>query len=324
MKAGAGRFDILVGLLNTLYEEFKDDLPSLVRLPVHVALAVAQQASPEERQQLKAATEQDIQAALDSSQLAVAYAQAGQQKAEAIGDAVRYLHLVCQEGMEALRADQAAVHEITWTTLQELRRFLSEYRGRGELAKPFTLTPPRNLPARNPKFAGRTRELAEVHERLTRQREVGVTQQTAAFGHGGVGKTSIAGEYAWSHLEHYPGGVFFLLCDTELLTPAIAELAPYLGIEEADKQDQTALAVKRKLEEPGRALLILDNVRGAEQWADRAWRESLPVENCCLLATTRAGHLPGVEMYLIERLSRPEGIQLLGKHRVDAAAPENE
>src|SRR4051812_17044895 len=70
-------------------------------------------------------------------------------------------------------------------------------------------TPPRNIPPYNEKFVGRTKEIAAIHAALKRQASVGVTQQMAAHGHGGVGKTSVALAYAWTHLAAYPGGVFF-------------------------------------------------------------------------------------------------------------------
>jgi len=183
--------------------------------------------------------------------------------------------------------------------------------------------PPRNLPPKYDKFAGRESELAEIHERLCKQNALGVTQQTAAHGHGGVGKTSVALEYAWRHLDDYPGGLFILLCDRDLLFPAIADLADHLGIREADAPEETALLVKDHLESGEPSLLILDNVRDAKQWQDSKWSQFLPAGNCRRLVTTRAPRLPGVDMYPIERLTRPDGVDLIAQFRPDAKDPTN-
>ena len=184
---------------------------------------------------------------------------------------------------------------------------------------------PHNLPSRNEKFVGRESELAEIHEWLSRQAELGVTQQAAAHGLGGVGKTAVAHEYAWRHLDDYPGGVFVLGCDTDQLLSPIIELTDPLGIEEADTPEKTAARVKSRLEADPPALLILDNVRDAQQWSDAEWSQYIPAGNCRRLITTRSPHLSAdVEMYPIERLPRAQGIALLAKYRLDAGEPANE
>ena len=181
--------------------------------------------------------------------------------------------------------------------------------------------PPRNLPPRQSTFAGREAELRELHERLSGSREVGITQQAAVHGHGGIGKTSLAIEYGWKHLDDYPGGVFFLSCESEL-PPPVAELAPHLGLENAPTSDKTALRVKAHLETGAPCLLILDNVRGAQQWRSRDWSRHLPGEACQRLITTRADTLPGVAMYPLQRLTREDGVRLLAEYRTDVM--ENE
>lgn len=73
MHRDIDRKGALVGLLNWAYEEFKDNLPSLVRLPVHLALCIAHKASPEQRAALKNATQRDVLEAVEASQLAAQY-----------------------------------------------------------------------------------------------------------------------------------------------------------------------------------------------------------------------------------------------------------
>lgn len=180
--------------------------------------------------------------------------------------------------------------------------------------------PPRNLPPRQDKFAGREAELRDLHERLGHARAVGITQQAAVHGHGGIGKTSLAIEYGWRHLAHYPGGVFFLTCKAGL-PPAVAELAPHLGLEHSETVEETTQRVKAHLETGAPCLLILDNVDGPE-WRRREWSEHLPGEACRRLVTTRSNVLPGIEMYPLQRLSSADGVLLLARYRPDVV--ENE
>jgi predicted ABC-type ATPase/SH3-like domain-containing protein len=175
--------------------------------------------------------------------------------------------------------------------------------------------PPRNLPPRSGRFTGRESELTDLHERLSRSQAVGL----AVHGHGGIGKTSLAIEYGWRHLAEYPGGVFFLTCESEL-PPPVAELAPHLGLESAETVEETAQRVKAHLKSGERCLLILDNVIEPE-WRDRDhdWRQ-LPGQACRWLMTTRSEVLPGVEMYPLQRLTSEEGVRLLAGYRADVEA----
>lgn len=184
-------------------------------------------------------------------------------------------------------------------------------------------TPPRNLPPYNEKFVGRKKEIGAIHAALTRQATVGVTQQMAAHGHGGIGKTSVALAYAWTHLAAYPGGVFFLDANTDILLPALVALADKLDVPEAERPEETARRVRERLEGGPPALLILDNVRDGRQWRDPQWSHVLPAGSCRRLITTRAKGLPGVAMYTIERLPTKDGIDLLHKYRPDVRKKGN-
>ena len=199
MHVDIERKGILIGLLDWLYKEFGDDLPAVVRMPIRLALAIANKADAEQTAKLKHATKADIEDAILHSSLAAEYAAKGMLKAQAIDDAVRYLHRAFVEGVDSLHADHRVIDEKvagvkgdTETILDEVRRIARRSRERGDLQRPFTLTPPRRLPPRHGRFTGRQEELEEIHRRLTEQAEVGVTQQTAAHGLGGVGKTSVA------------------------------------------------------------------------------------------------------------------------------------
>lgn len=179
------------------------------------------------------------------------------------------------------------------------------------------IPPPNNLPERQSTFAGREAEIRALHACFAHQPVVGVTQQAAVHSHGGVGKTSLAIEYAWRHRDDYPGGVFFLSCERAPVPP-LAELAPRLGIHATGNAEETAALVKARLEAGPASLLILDNVDGPEQWVGGRWSRLLPQSPCRRLVTTRAPLLFGVRMVPLERLSVEDGVQLLANFRADA------
>ncbi len=324
MPADSNRKNILIGLLDWLHQEFSDDLPSLVRLPAHLILCLATRANPEDRKKLRKATAADVEAALNESKLSAEYAKAGAHKAAATGDAVRMLTEACRSEFDELRI-------LAWTNLQRaddilamLREEFARIRSSGELDRPFTLTPPRNVRPRNERFVGRDSELDDLHDRLAKDHNVGVTQQAGVHGMGGVGKTEVAFEYAWRRLDEYPGGVFEVSGDRELLMPQLADLAVHLGLDEQDRPEQTAQMVKQRLEADPDSLLIIDNLDERDRLSAEAWRDWLPGGACRRIITTRQPHIPGVgEMMPIERLTRGPGVNLLAHHRPDATDEAN-
>ncbi|MEE9129188.1 MAG: tetratricopeptide repeat protein [Phycisphaerales bacterium] len=325
MHVDTNRKNILIGLLDWLYKEFKDDLPSIVRLPAHLVLCLATRADPEERKKLRKATAADVEAAIKESKLAATYAAASLRKASSIEDAVRLLTKACRDEFDELRI-------LAWTNLkyvgdirETVRDISRRMRDSGELDRPFTLTPPRNIRPRNDRFVGRESELDDLHDRLTREHNVGVTQQAGVHGMGGVGKTEVAFEYAWRRLDEYPGGVFGVSGDRDLLMPQLADLAVHLGLDEQDRPELTAQMVKQRLETPPDSLLIVDNLDERDRLTTVAWRDWLPGGACRRIITTRQSHIPGLsEMMPIERLTREQGIKLLAHHRPDAADQAND
>jgi hypothetical protein len=186
--------------------------------------------------------------------------------------------------------------------------------------------PATNLPPRNPKFVGRETEIQEIERLLNQRGVIGITQQVAAYGYGGVGKSAIALEYAWRHMGEYPGGVFVISCDTDDLSPVLAQLAPLIAVTRYASDDARALAarVKETLERGERALIILDNVRDRKQWNNESWNDLVPRGNCAQLITSRDPHLSAdVATCPVERLPTDVGVQLLARYRGDAAYGKN-
>ena len=331
MHVDTNRKNILIALLDWLYSEFGQDLPALVRAPIHLALCVAHKASPDQRKALRHATAAEVEEAIRASQLAAEYAKTGNQQNAGILDAVRYIEKALTKGIDKLLDEIVELRILGYTNLKRSDDILAtvhnihrQMRDSGELARPFTLTPPRNIRPRNDRFVGRESQLDELHDRLTREHNVGVTQQAGVHGMGGVGKTEVAFEYAWWRLDDYPGGVFAVGGDRDLLMPQLADLAVHLGIEEQDRPEATAQMVRQRLEAPPDSLLILDNLDERDRLTTATWRDWLPGGACRRIITTRQSHIPGLpEMMTIERLTREQGIELLAHHRPDAAEEAN-
>jgi hypothetical protein len=108
--------------------------------------------------------------------------------------------------------------------------FAASSRGLGE---PDALGGPRtthNLPfAPNPAFTGREAELERLGEGLQKSGKVAVTQTVALHGLGGVGKTQLAGEYAWKHFGGYEAVLWVRADSPQTLDASVAGIAGVLG-----------------------------------------------------------------------------------------------
>lgn len=184
------------------------------------------------------------------------------------------------------------------------------------------------LPERNPHFRGRKEDISRLRESLGRSKTIGVTQQVAVFASGGVGKSSLALDFAWdcfaSRPPKYLGGVFWCDCrsrDISSLADGLASLALPLGIASADTNDPLPVAqkVRERLTNGPPSLLILDNVIDAEQWKDKDWNALMPSGNCSRLLTTRAETVGDqrVPMLSLACLSEADARELLHSYRQD-------
>jgi tetratricopeptide (TPR) repeat protein len=128
---------------------------------------------------------------------------------------------------------------------------------------PTALPPVWNLPwRRNPDFTGRERELAALADQLKgTPAGVGVTQALAIQGGGGIGKTSLAVEYAYRHHARFEV-VWWLRAEEPVsLISDYAALAAALDLPQGAQADQqqAALAVHDWLATNTRWLLVVDN-----------------------------------------------------------------
>src|SRR3954451_7660305 len=127
---------------------------------------------------------------------------------------------------------------------------------------PFPV-PDHNLPRAAGPFVGRADELADLAERLAASGRAAITQPHAITGLGGVGKTTLALRYAYTHLADYDLVRWLPAEEPATLAAAYAGLAGPLGLDPATP-DQPVLiaAVRAKLERTPRWLLVLDNATG--------------------------------------------------------------
>lgn len=144
------------------------------------------------------------------------------------------------------------------------------------------------VPPQNPDFTGRVDLLEAIHRSLsTLGQQATVTQAAhlAVYGLGGVGKTSLAAEYAYRHTDEYAGIWWAPAEDRTVLIASLAELGRALDerlINEAiaERAARHALETLTKQNRPW--LLIYDNVKGPEEI--EGFR---PTKGARLLITTR-------------------------------------
>jgi tetratricopeptide (TPR) repeat protein len=167
-------------------------------------------------------------------------------------------------------------------------RILAALEGHSQALKP----PPRpfmGVPPRIASFTGRAEQLDKLDAILMHEKPAAVTQasvgRAAVQGMGGVGKTSLAVEYAHRFRGLY-AGVCWCPAETRTgLLSALAGLAVTLGAataEEADVERAAKAALSRLAEQRATWLLVYDNVTAPDHIADL-----LPSTGARVLITSR-------------------------------------
>ncbi len=142
---------------------------------------------------------------------------------------------------------------------QEARRLLE-----ASLTAPVPVS---NVPfPRNAFFTGREEILVALHRALGAQQTVTLTQSSALYGLGGVGKTQIALEYTYRHALEY-SAVFWIRAETVTsIVSSLSQIAEVLQLPGRDDHNQQRViaAVQRWLSTHGQWLLIWDNMEDLE------------------------------------------------------------
>lgn len=164
--------------------------------------------------------------------------------------------------------------------------------------------------SRNPFFTGREELLHTLHQRLTSEQNMALTQSWAISGLGGIGKTQIALEYAYQHAQEYSAVFWISAATQESLQADLVTVAERLKLPGKDEHDHTRIvrAVKQWLATHQNWLLILDN---ADDVA--IIRDVLPAQRSGhLLLTTRAQALgPIAQRMDVETMGMAEGTLFL-------------
>jgi len=167
------------------------------------------------------------------------------------------------------------------------RRIIAAAERQSEGARP----PPRpfiGVPPRIPSFTGREDELYRLDAILIHEKPAVVTQavgRVAVRGMGGVGKTSLAVEYAHRYRNLYSGVCWCPAETREGLITALADLGATLGgtvSDEADAEKAAKAALHRLAGQRATWLLVYDNVASPSEIADL-----LPSAGARLLITSR-------------------------------------
>ena len=216
---------------------------------------------------------------------------------------------------------QAEAREIEREFRPALRRLSSPVHVRLD-----ALLDPGSLPAiwnvrreRNPYFTGRDEWLRRLRENLEAQHGAVLTQAIAGLG--GVGKTTLATEYAYEFAAEYDV-VWELPCeDTASARLALAELAVRLGVEPDTGNPQAWESAREWLEQHGRWLLLCDNAVSYDAIAGLLPRGG---QRGHVLITSRNPNWRklGMEPLSLPPLSPAEGAQFLLRRTGRAAASD--
>ena len=179
-------------------------------------------------------------------------------------------------------------------------------------------------PSRNPNFTGRAPALQALRAGFTSGTAVAVH---SVHGMGGIGKTQLAVEYAYTHAGDYDLVWWIDAEQAAVILDQFMGLADRLGVAVAvGDPDAVREAVHDELGQTGRWLLVFDN---ADDPADLApWippRPPGPEPGRHVLITTRRGGYAGLGTVIdLDVLTLPEAVDLLARRRpgIDPHAAE--
>ena len=167
-----------------------------------------------------------------------------------------------------------------------------------------------SLPPRLPSFTGREILLQEINEKLHAGHGKPSALVQAFYGLGGVGKTQLAIEYAYRHLDEYILVWWINAEDTALIGEQFANLAGRIGLDVTGDSAKDALTAKTNLSISKEWLLIFDNA--PDPAGLRPW---LPSGAGHVLITSRNPAWGGLGLRIeIDTLPRSEAAELLRWH----------
>ena len=158
---------------------------------------------------------------------------------------------------------------------------------------------------RNAHFTGRDEMLAALHQALCSGETAALTQ--AISGLGGVGKTTLALEYAYRYAGEYEGIWWIHAEEPATLARDYAELGPALGLPDRADQRQLVREVRQAVSQRQGLLLVFDNAADPE-----VIRPYLPLgPRRRVVVTTRAAVWPNANVQEVQELSLEAAVQFL-------------
>ncbi|HWS33628.1 MAG TPA: ATP-binding protein [Actinoplanes sp.] len=154
------------------------------------------------------------------------------------------------------------------------------------------------LPVALPSFIGRTAELAALDTLHGEYSRAGVTTVAVICGGAGIGKTSLAAQWARQAAPSFPGGRFLIdlrgfspHCQPLSAEAVMRTLLGYVGVPDSAQPPSIAAqaGVFQRVLDRRRALVVLDNVVDADQV-----RPLLSAMRDCLVLITSRYDLPGL------------------------------
>ncbi|HEY0753735.1 MAG TPA: tetratricopeptide repeat protein [Ktedonobacteraceae bacterium] len=196
-----------------------------------------------------------------------------------------------------------------------LRKVIAELAAPAASAPAAPMPPIWNVPfARNSCFSARQELLTHLSTELQSNQRAAIGQVQAISGLGGIGKTQLALEYAYSSKLAYRAILWARADNVESLNASYSEIAVLLDLPEKDSdlQDLIVQAVKDWLQKHRAWLLILDNADQPEVLVPFL----PPVVGGHVLITTRATVLSGLDLAIAQPLalatfSREQGADFL-------------
>ncbi|WP_052590045.1 AfsR/SARP family transcriptional regulator [Luteipulveratus mongoliensis] len=172
----------------------------------------------------------------------------------------------------------------------ELRRVHADLLAADRTSSSSTPSVPRQLPLDDPRFTGRTTELAELDQLADRTTDAGHVVLAVVHGIGGMGKTTLAVHWARQARERFPDGDIYInlrgFGSTAPVGPAVAleRLLRAAGVpgDQVPTDAEERSALWRTTLADRRMLVILDNARDAAQI-----RPLLPGSGSMVIVTSR-------------------------------------
>ncbi|MDH6706415.1 cellulose biosynthesis protein BcsQ [Kitasatospora sp. MAA19] len=178
-----------------------------------------------------------------------------------------------------------------------------------------------DVPPRNPSFTGRAAVLEQLRNQLRGGMAAVLPTPQTLYGLGGVGKTQVALEYAHRFMSDYDLVWWIDAEQTELVAPALADLARRLGLRVGDSVTEAAEAAREALRRgvpTQRWLLIFDN---ADEPAEI--RRFFPGGSGHILVTSRnqawTGHAEALE---VDVFTRGESVEHLCRRARGLSRPD--